>query len=33
VPVVDDAGLHQIGDPVADRPGMDADTVTARRKL
>jgi hypothetical protein len=24
VPVVDDAGLHQIGDPVADRPRMAA---------
>jgi hypothetical protein len=29
VPVVDDAGLHQIGDPVADRPRMDADTLLA----
>src|SRR6266481_6080453 len=29
VPVVDDARLHQIGDPVADRPRMDAETLLA----
>ena len=29
MPIVDDAGLHQIGDPVADRPRMDAETLLA----
>jgi hypothetical protein len=29
VPVVDDAGLHQIGDPVTDRPRMDSDSPLA----
>ena len=32
VPVVDDAGLHQIGDPVADRPRMDAETLLAAER-
>ncbi len=32
VPVVDDAGLHQIGDPVADRPRMDAETLLATER-
>ena len=33
VPVVDDAGLHQIGDPVADRPRMDAGTLLAAERV
>ena len=33
VPVVDDAGLHQIGDPVADRPRMDAETLLAAERV
>ena len=32
VPVVDDAGLHQIGDPVADRPRMAA-TLPVRPRV
>ena len=32
MPVVDDAGLHQIGDSVADRPGMDAETPFAAER-
>jgi hypothetical protein len=32
VPVVDDAGLHQIGDPIADRSGMDAETLLAAER-
>jgi hypothetical protein len=30
---VDDAGLHQIGDPVADRPRMDAETLLAAERV
>ena len=33
VPVVDDAGLDQIGDPVADRPRMDAETLLAAERV
>ena len=33
VPVVDDAGLHQMGDPVADRPRMDAETLLAAERV
>jgi hypothetical protein len=29
---VDDAGLHQIGDPIADRSGMDAETLLAAER-
>jgi len=32
VPIVDDAGLHQIGDPVADRPRVDAETLLAAER-
>src|ERR1700726_2840732 len=32
VPVVDDAGLHQIGDPIANRSGMDAKTLLAAER-
>ena len=32
VPVVDDAGLHQIGDPVSDRSRMDAETLFAAER-
>src|SRR5438477_3513248 len=32
VPVVDDAGLHQVGDPVADRPRVDPETLLAAER-
>ena len=32
MPIVDDAGLHQIGDPVADRPRVDAETLLAAER-